>query len=91
MNPLSTKILRLFFWACWAGTAAMPVAVIIAAVCSRELTSYILVSFFSMIGLCFASALCVKRQPRLAGFGMISVSVFLAFFFSTCVMGPITE
>lgn len=79
------KILLIYFWISWSGTALLPVACILGF--KFQVTpagAALIVCFFCTIALSIASALCLEKFPRLAKLGMNSVG--LSFLIASAVL-----
>jgi hypothetical protein len=84
-QTLLTTLLRLAFWASWAGTAVLPILIFILN--RLDWGGYFLedkywktlfaLGFTALVGLCFTSAWLVKPYPKLAYLGIMTVGIVL--------------
>lgn len=65
------KLLLIIFWLFWAGTVIIPITGYIGIYEGLLMLEFIIFP----IGLCFASATCVRIFPRLAKLGMYSLVI----------------
>ena len=79
-------LLRLAFWASWAGSLALPLLVIYTWNMPRVVYQYpqnenlfFTLNFTAVIGLIFTSALSIKRFPFLARLGMMTLVIVAVF------------
>jgi hypothetical protein len=74
MSPSRLKILRLLFWACWAGTIMFFVVTPFDEVIGYDFGrfGYPFVTLLTT-GLCFTSAVFVRHNPQLALTGILTL------------------
>jgi hypothetical protein len=63
----------IIFWICWAGTVIIPITGHLVS--DRWMGFFFLECILFPVGLCFASAVCVRTFPRLAKLGMYSLVI----------------
>jgi len=72
--PISDpKLLLFWYWTFWIGTVLIPIFVNLII----EMGPAVLLLFFFPSALCFSSAYCVPTFPRLAKFGIASLTVIV--------------